>query len=71
MRILGQVYDSSTKYIVFYIVFNNVPFKMYMKYYSLLTDNSSIFSSKSEASASDLLENIEEMFPRYYLYSDV
>ena len=29
------------------------------------------FSSKSEASASELLENVEEMFPHCYIDSDV
>ena len=32
---------------------------------------SSRFSSNSEASASELLENMEIMFPRYYMDSDV
>ena len=30
---------------------------------------SSIFSRNSEAFASEILENIEEMFPRYYIHS--
>ena len=30
----------------------------------------SILSSDSEAKASELLENIEEMFPRYYMISN-
>ena len=29
------------------------------------------FSSNSEANASELLENPEEMFPRYYLHHDI
>ena len=32
---------------------------------------SSTFSSNSEVSASELLENLEEMFPQYYMGSDV
>ena len=32
---------------------------------------SSIFSSNSEEEASELLENIEEMLPRYYMKSHV
>ena len=31
----------------------------------------SIFSSNSEAFASELLENIEEMFPQYYMQIDM
>ena len=34
-------------------------------------DISSTFSSDSEAFASELLENIEEMFPWYYMYNDI
>ena len=30
-----------------------------------------IFSTNSEAAASELVENLEEMFPRYYMDSDV
>ena len=32
---------------------------------------SSIFSINSEANASELLKNIEEMFPVYYIHSDM
>ena len=32
----------------------------------MITDIFSIISSNSEASASELLENIEEIFPPYY-----
>ena len=36
-----------------------------------LTNISNIYSSNSETSASELLQNLEEMFPQYYLNSDV
>ena len=38
---------------------------------TIMRDTPSRFSSNSEASASELLENIEEMFHRYYLRCDV
>ena len=31
----------------------------------------STFSSNTEAKASELLENFEEMFPCYYMHSDI
>ena len=34
-------------------------------------DISSIFSRNSEVNASEYLENIEEMFPHYYMHSDI
>ena len=37
--------------------------------YKLLVTISSRFSSNSEAKASELLENHEEMFPRYYIFN--
>ena len=40
-------------------------------YYKHWRNISSRFSSSSEAIASELLENIEEMFPRYYMKSDM
>ena len=33
-----------------------------------ISNISSIFSSNSEAEASELLENIEETFPRFYMH---
>ena len=41
-------------------------------HYSVTTINiSSIFSRNSEASASEFLENLEEMFPRYFMHNDI
>ena len=39
--------------------------------YAFNSDISSMFSSNAEAFASELLENIEEMFPLYYMHSDM
>ena len=43
---------------------------MFTSYYQYGGNISSIFSSNSEAKASELLENIEEMLPLYYMHSD-
>ena len=40
-------------------------------YYKLQRNISSRFSKYSEANASVLLENLEEMFPQYYMHRDV
>ena len=39
-------------------------------YYKLRGNISTLFSSNSEAKASELLENIEEIFAWYYMHSD-
>ena len=38
---------------------------------STISNISSRFSINSEAFASELLENIEEIFPHYHMYSDM
>ena len=35
-----------------------------------LTNAHSIFSGNTEAKASELLEHIKKMFPRYYIHSE-
>ena len=37
----------------------------------VFSNRNNLFSSNSEAFASELLENLEEMFPMYYIYSGV
>ena len=46
-------------------------FHTYPHYYQYQGNISSIFSSNSEANASEFIENCGEMFPQYYTHSDV
>ena len=51
--------------------FHTVSCSWFTKFHQQQGNSSSGFSSNSEADASELLENPEEMFPLYYMRSDI
>ena len=47
-------------------------YALFLTHYNQQQGNiSSIFSSNYEASTSELLEKLDEMFPQYYMHSSV